>query len=303
MEKRRAATEKDYRERILKVLVHIQGHLDGDLDLGVLAEMASFSPFHFHRVFRGMVGEPVQGHVRRLRLEWAAFRFKHGDASVTEVALDAGYETPEAFSRAFRSRFGVSPREYRAAHFEAAPSGVHYSPDGNVEAFTPVASEEPMEVRIEVLESSSVAFVRHVGPYDQVGQAWQKIYGWAGPKGILGPRTLAFGICHDDPEVTPPERLRYDAAVTVSDDFEGTGEIGVQRIEGGRYAVTTHIGSYALLGDVYSRLLGQWMPAHDLRPAPGQPSLERYRNNPMMTPEDELRTDIHMPIAGDGVTP
>lgn len=301
MQNRRAATQRDYEERILAVLVHIQGNLDGELDLDALASMANFSPFHFHRVFRGMVGEPVRAHVRRLRLERAAMQMKHGQESVTEAALAAGYETPEAFSRAFRARFGVSPRDYRASHLKAAPSGVHYSPEGRVDSFTPVEAKESMEVEVEDLGAMRLAFVRHLGPYDQVGRAWQRIYGWAGPKGLLGAKTLAFGICHDDPDVTPPERLRYDAAVTLSEasaGFEGEGEIGVQRVEGARYAKTTHVGSYARLGEVYASLLGQWMPAQDLRPMPGRPSLERYRNNPMMTPEHELRTDIYMPVDG-----
>ncbi len=75
-------TRQAYKERILQVLVHIQTHLDHPLPLDELAGLAHFSPYHFHRVFRGMVGEPVKEHVRRLRLERAAHRLRFSDQPI-----------------------------------------------------------------------------------------------------------------------------------------------------------------------------------------------------------------------------
>ncbi|HRX85905.1 MAG TPA: AraC family transcriptional regulator, partial [Phycisphaerae bacterium] len=84
------ATERDYQQRMLRVLVFIQQHLDEALRLEDLAGVANFSPFHFHRIFRGMVGETVMEHVRRLRLERAAQRLRQGDQPVTRLAFEAG---------------------------------------------------------------------------------------------------------------------------------------------------------------------------------------------------------------------
>src|SRR2546421_2579745 len=109
----RPITEQAYKERILKALVHIQQHLDHALSLEDLARVAHFSAYHFHRIFRGMVGESVKEHVRRLRLERAAHRLKHGDQPITSVAFEAGYETHEAFTRAFGAMFGTTPSRFR----------------------------------------------------------------------------------------------------------------------------------------------------------------------------------------------
>ena len=79
----RAITLQDYKRRLLRVLVHIQQHLDDGLELPELAGLASFSPYHFHRIFKGMVGESVKEHIRRLRLERAASQLKLGVAPVT----------------------------------------------------------------------------------------------------------------------------------------------------------------------------------------------------------------------------
>src|SRR5437763_4395204 len=114
----RSQTEQAYRERVLRVLVYIQNYLDEALALDELAAVAHFSPYHFHRIFRGMVGESVMEHVRRLRLERVAHRLKSGDQPVTRIAFEAGYEAHEAFTRAFGALFGQSPSQFRAAHRE-----------------------------------------------------------------------------------------------------------------------------------------------------------------------------------------
>lgn len=139
-------TARDYAERVLRVLVHIQVHLDDELSLDDLAAIARFSPFHFHRIFRGMVGESVKEHVRRLRLERAAHRLKFSDEQVIRLALDAGYEAHESFTRAFSAMFGISPSEFRKTHrsvaYPPSPSKVHFVTGGDLESFEPQSPGE-----------------------------------------------------------------------------------------------------------------------------------------------------------------
>ena len=103
-----------------------------------------------------------------------------------------------------------------------------------------------------------------------------------------------LGICHDDPEVTPAEKVRYDACLAVNDRVQPEGDIGVQEIGGGEYAVTMHRGPYEELGETYATLCGQWAPqsGRELR----APSLEFYRNSPMNTAPEDLVTDVYMPL-------
>jgi len=130
-------TEAEYVATISEVLDYVQAHLDDELTPHQLADVACFSQHHFHRIFRAVVGESVMDHVRRLRLERAAFRLKTTDAPVAEIALDAGYGAQEAFTRIFQAYFGLAPRIFRqvhAPHLLPARSGVHYSTSG----FTPL---------------------------------------------------------------------------------------------------------------------------------------------------------------------
>jgi AraC family transcriptional regulator len=269
-----------YQERILRVLVHIQTHLDDPLSLDELAGIACFSPFHFHRIFRGIVGEPVKEHVRRLRLERAAARLKFSAQPVIDIALDAGYESHEAFTRAFRAGFGESPSAYRSGRLADAPP------------------ESPIAVGIEQVPEMRIAFIRHVGAYQEVGAAWSRLFSWLVPRGLYRADTKLLGICHDDPEVTPPDKLRYDAAVTISDSAKAEGEVGVRMLDSGEYAVAQHKGPYQKLGDTYARICGEWLPWSG-RELASTASIERYLNNPQMTSPENLLTDVMLPLRGE----
>ncbi|GJM26540.1 MAG: AraC family transcriptional regulator [Phycisphaerae bacterium] len=294
-------TQQDYQARILRVLVHIQSSLDDALSLEELASISCFSPYHFHRVFKGMVGESVMQHVRRLRMERAALRLVHTDQAITHVAFDAGYEALEAFSRAFRSMFDISPSEYRTEKRQTilplCASGIHFSPESPIKEFNPqTKGAESMDVRIEKLEPNRVAFVRNIGPYQEAGKAWEKLMAWAGPRGLFHPGARCLGLCHDDPDVTPADKIRYDACVSIGSDVQGEGEIGIQEIAGGNYAIARHKGPYERLVDTYAGLCGQWLPTSGNEPR-DSPAFEVYLNNPQDTPPEELMTDVHVAIS------
>ncbi|MFH1419699.1 MAG: AraC family transcriptional regulator, partial [Planctomycetota bacterium] len=219
---------------------------------------------------------------------------------VTRIAFDAGYEAHEAFTRAFRAMFGESPSGFRELHrpvaYPASPSGVHFDPDGRVERFEPShKGDRPMEVKIKTIKPMRVAFIRHIGPYTEVGETWGKLCTFAGPRGLFGPQTVMLGVSHDDPDVTPADKIRYDACMTVGESFQPDGEVGVQEVEGGEYAVMTHHGPYEKLNETYAKLCGQWLPSsgRELRSAP---PFELYRNSPRDTAPEDLLTDIHLPL-------
>jgi len=152
-----------------------------------------------------------------------------------------------------------------------------------------------MKVAIEHRNPIRVAFMRHVGPYDEVGETRDRLMPLLGKEGLLGGDTHFIGICHDDPDVTPKDKIRYDACVSVDKSFQPWGEIGVQTIWGGDYAVTTHFGSYNGLGETYTRLLGQWAPRSG-RELGTNPCFEIYLNDPQSTEPEDLLTDIYAPL-------
>jgi AraC family transcriptional regulator len=298
----RTRTEQTYKERVLRTLVYIQNHLDEAISLADLARRACFSPYHFHRVFRGTVGESIHEHIRRLRLERVAHLLKTSRLPVTRIAFEAGFETHEAFTRAFRAMFDESPLRFRQAQrvpeFRSVPSGVHYVVSGGLDDFrSPPIGDPPMNVRIEQLDPMRLAFMRHVGPYREVGQTWAKLAAWAGSKGLLGPGATLVGIPLDDPDITPPERVRYDVGLVVDDSVTPEGDVGVQETSGGECAVVIHHGPPERIGETFERLYGEWLPAsgRELRPAPNLIIVRNWL--PSMTPET-MSPEIFLPLKG-----
>ena len=294
-------TRSYYARAVQTAIEHIASHLDDALVLEALARLACLSPFHFHRVFRGMVGETPLELTRRLRLERAAYRLKDKQRPVTEIAFDAGYETHEAFTRAFRAAYSASPSGFRLRKYPrieiAAACGVHFTADAAVPAFIPRDSGGlTMDVEIKDMPALRVATVRHVGPYNQIPKAFERLGALAGPAGLLRQSGAMIAIYHDDPESTPQDELRSDAALVVPDGVNLPDGLLEQHIAAGRYAKTVHVGPYEQLGDAWARFLGEWVPASGNRIGDGV-SYEIYRNTPAEVPKQELRTELYVPLA------
>ncbi len=289
-------TRSFYRQAVQGAIEFVVANLDLALDLARLAARAGLSPFHFHRVFKGMTGETPLELVRRLRLERAAARLVGTDLGITRLAFEAGFETHEAFSRAFRLAYGTSPTGFRRRHprYEIAAScGIHYAAAGLVATFVPHdTGGGTMEVEVRELPSRRVATVRHVGPYNQISRAFARLGAIGGPAGLFRhPEVAMIALYHDDPEATAPEALRSDAGVIIPDSVPVPPGLDEQRIPPGRFATVLHRGPYEQLGDVWARALGEWLPASGFRMGSG-PSFELYRNDPTNTPKERLETEI-----------
>lgn len=293
-------TRNTYAARMLRVMNHIQGHLDDPLDLELLAGLTHFSVSHFHRVFKGMLGETIMDHLRRIRLERAQVQLTQSRLSVTDIGLGAGYDSLEAFSRVFRKTYGLSPSQCREqgrhCQFLPAPSGVHYRNGEIVEILFDDLGATRMNVRIETLPDLNILKVRQTGPYmESATRAWEILCAWAGPKGLLGSATWFIGIGLDDPSVTAPEAIRYEAAITAPAGVAPEAPVEQGSLPGGEYAIITHQGPYEKLEETYGLIMGRWLPTsgRDLRETPW---FELYRNDPSSTPPEQLLTDIHIPL-------
>jgi len=265
-------TEKSYQERINKVLLYIQHHLDEDISLETLANVACFSVYHFHRIFSGIVGESIKEHIRRLKLERSVHQLQRTKQSILPIALQAGFETHESYTRALQKMFHKTPSEIRLLK-KNSPLLAKKPSDINL------TGELTMNVTIKTIDPIKAAFIRHIGPYAEAGATWDKLKNWASTHNLDFAKTLFIGIGHDDPDITPAEKLRYDACLSINDDIKPEGEVGVQTLRGGEYAVVTHKGPYHELSGVYSWFIGTWLPQSGREPDKVS-CFQIYRNSP-----------------------
>lgn len=319
------AKRAEYIARINRVIDHIEAHLDEPLSLDHLARVACFSPYHFHRVFAGVVGETLKQFTTRLRLERAAQKLiLNPKESVTEIALGCGFSSSATFARAFRDAFGTSASELRAAGEDGlrkirktlrkprkAMQAATGHPDSALEPDGPDAGgrdgimtttarfKDPIRVEVETLPELFVAYVRHVGPYK--GQAelfaglWGKLMGWVGPRGLIGPDTKMLAVYHDSPEVTDEDKLRTSVCVTVPRETRGEGEIGTMTIAGGKYALLRFEVAQTEYQEAWSYVFCKWLPSSGYQPD-DRPCFELYLNDCEQHPEKKQIVDIGVPV-------
>ncbi len=278
------------------VAYYIEEHLDETLDVMQLAKIAGYSHFHFCRIFKLHVGESVRSYMTRLKLERAATEMTYADKSIITIALDAGYQTPTGFLKAFKARFGTTPTTYKSSSKQLLQ---HYK---EIMMTTP---------KIVTREQVSVVFVRALGNYMSSSEiAWkhlsEKMYALEGlfaknPPDIdmhLGKGNgEALGICHDDPQVTDEENIRYDAALAWTDaEVNELKKYGfdTKTIAGGTYAMVSYMGNEAVAEQAWYGLYA-WIEQsrYTFR---DEPSFEKYLNGFEESDPSKIRTEIYVPI-------
>ncbi len=287
-------SRSEYAARMHRVLEYIDRHLDEQLDLETVAKVANFSSFHFHRLVTAWMGETLGDYTRRRRLEMAALRLiAQPRVPVLQVALSVGFGSSEAFGRAFKARFGSTPTSWRVSqvsNWYQLKSKLDQAPAPGV------ANDGGMKVTIVDRKPTSVAYIRHVGPYGkQISDFWMNtVDPWMETNGLYGkPR---YGISHDDPGITAPEKLRYDAAVEVPEDFAGAGDYQMTVIPGGKYAVGTFKGSDKKVGEAWAWLLREWLPGSGMQ-LDSRPFFEHYPVDATYDQKTgEFECDICIPV-------
>jgi AraC family transcriptional regulator len=267
-----------------KILKKIEQELDF-IDIDEVIKYSGFSYFHFHRLFLVYVGETIKQYIKRLRLERAAYEIKYKKRAITDAALDAGFNTPSAFNKAFKEFFECSPSEFKKIELRSKEYKMI----------------EP--IRIEEINPIKVYSVRHTGDYNKIGNAFEKLMGWAyknkikNKKNLMGKEAHTYSIAYDDPNVTDINKLRSDACMSNTDEsVELEDGIFKQEIEGGKYAVFLHKGEYSKLKDTYNNIFSSYIKENDytLRDVP---IFEKYLNrDPRRTKPENLKTEIFIPI-------
>lgn len=279
-----------YQKRFDAVLAYIDGNLEGDLSVEALSAVAHFSEFHFHRQFSAYVGVPVARYVQLMRLRRAAHRLVgQGYYSVLDAAQDAGFASPEAFSRAFRRVFGQAPSAFRR------------NPDwqlwNTVFAIPHFSRSITMQVRIVDFVAVRLAALEHRGPPGQVSETVRRFIDWrmgSGQSPVAASRT--FGIPFNNPDTTPPEDFRFAVCGEIHEALRPNQQ-GVHELSlpGGRCAVVRHVGSPDHIGETIYPIYRDWLPnsGEELR---DHPLFFHYLSIYPQTPLEQWQTDIYVPL-------
>ena len=276
----------NYQQSIDKVLTYIDAHLEETPELDTLADLANLSKFHFHRIMKAFLNETLGGYINRIRFETAVKLLRYSSQPINEIAYSVGYDTPSAFTKGFKKIYGLSPsyiRKHKSPMIEQINENVEHD-------FQLVKS-------IKNIQDIQVIFQQSKGKIgDNTTKAnWDSLFVKAQKHQIINWESKFCGINWDDPEITPNEKVRYDACISIPNNTKFKTNFSSKTIYGGKYLCFLYKGDYTNLGLVYNHIFKEWIlkMEYDLRE---EPIFEQYINNKEITPTEDLLTEIFIPI-------
>ncbi len=139
-------------------------------------------------------------------------------------------------------------------------------------------------VEVKNFPSTTVAYVRHIGPYKEDIKVFEKLYGkllnWAGPRNLVNDETLYFNVYHDDPEITDDKKLRLSVCINIPDKTEVSGEIGKMVIPAGKYAFARFTLGEKDYQEAWDWIYSKWLPQSGYQPDDGSPFELMKGNDP-----------------------
>jgi AraC family transcriptional regulator len=275
------ATRREYQKRINAVIEYIQNNPGRKIMLKELADIAHFSEFHFHRIFRAFTGESISAYIQKIRLSSAAYKLLYRpELSITDIAFEGGFSTLSDFIRAYKARFKTTPKQYRFKKLEKniveAKKRKHSFPDKKIAE----------NIRMQKLESVTVVYIMNTGLSEKlenraIEDSYKKIYNWVRAKGLFSDKTLMIGLYPDNPEILPFSDCRYYACFSVPPDTVPENGMGKMDLE---LSVDYAVYSFQKNSPFFARrffktvlsVYGGWMPDHGYIPD-NKPFIEIYR--------------------------
>lgn len=289
-----------YISKINMVQDYIENHLEDELRIEDLARIASFSEFHFQRIYRQITGESLYSYIKRLRLEKAIFLIRSNKRlALLDIALSVGFSNHASFAKALKERYKVSASTIRRLDNQEMEKLIdEISMNGKV--YTEKTTYNiPIELTLRIINPTKVLYIRHTGAYkgnsDLFMNLFTKLYNFACKKKVVSPETKWFTVYHDFGNLTMEERLRLSVCMSIKDKMIGSGEFGSMDLAGGQYAV----GRFLLKSDEYQRawnyMLSKWLPESGYIPD-DRFCFEYYPPEACSVEKEERFVEIFIPI-------
>ncbi|QSE99126.1 AraC family transcriptional regulator [Fulvivirga lutea] len=295
----KVSSQADYKQRMNAVFQYIETHLESDLSLTKVAEIASFSPYHFHRIFKHITGEALNELIIRKRIEKSAATLLHKrEISITELSMQNGFSSNTSFTRAFKKFYGVSPSDFRKQYPHKFSKIGKVSP--SYEQYICVIEElknwVEMNAKIRISETGKieVAYISCIGTQN-IERSYGKLFEWAYPLGLTPSEDIKpIIIYHDSFKITDHDKVRISAGITLNIPVKAAGEVGLTTIPAGKYIS----GMYEISLNEFEKAwtgLFLWMNENGYQKADRKP-FEIHHNNFHEHPQKKSIVELFIPV-------
>lgn len=281
-------------QRLMRGVDFIEGNIGQELTLAKVAAKAALSEYHFHRLFRARFGMPVMDYVRRRRITEAAKALLHSPTSILEIALDAGFESQAAFTRAFRRIYHTSPARYRMRGRDVPWLSSAPISETALALFPRLGKDQPRLQTIEAFDVAGVAASFDGAGRERISQLWEALACIAGHACFT--ECDRIGISENDDAVLGGV-LGYMAAIAVTPGQDVAKSLKRRTLPGGTYLVFDFEGPFQKISAAYDYIFGIWMPGSRHVVAP-LPSFSRMAAHDRRSGRDALvgTTQIWIPV-------
>lgn len=286
--KQKGETVNYYHEAVNKVVTYIDEHLFCEMNLKLLSEIASISEFHFHRIFKAIIGETVAGYIQRIRLEKIAHRLCAENISLTDLAEQTCYGTKYALSKAFKKYFNMSPGEYRKNPEKYAVYREVYS--------IPLLELTPEIRSIDDLNVIYLSLNQTDRSQESYDRSWRELKDYVAENNLSHPEGKYLSFSFDNPEITSPLLCRYYVCYITKDKVKPSGIFGTMNIKGGTYAIFRLNGAYEELTNLYRSIYNKWLPDHKEYKLRDTNAFQLYIKQPENDDDKEFITDVYIPV-------
>ena len=285
-----------HRSQVGRAQRYIRLNLGEPLSLHQIAREARSSSYHFARLFLAYAGETPFDFLRRIRIT-AALRMlqEDSDGPVTEIALSVGYETPSAFNKAFKKILRMSPRDFRKLGKEQQYEVIYRLSKQRVRQEITMNLTKSFE--IVTRPTTHYVFLEKHGPFAEVAPpTWEEMFPLMSSQIPQQEIREFLGLSGIDRRKMGEDAMIYQAGVAVAhppkSEMKG---LRYRKIESGKYARFLLVGPYAHIAPAFDEVFKT--VAEKKVSLREEYCIENYLNDPKVTPEDQLKTEILIPAA------
>lgn len=253
----------DYRPALEEAILYIEDRLGEAIKVEEVAEAVGYSYYHFNRQWNAILGESIGSYIKKRRLASAAKALLYTNHKIIAIALENGFESAEAFSRAFKSVYKTSPQEYRHNRLDTFIGSKAKLHAPLLEHLTRNVTVHPAIVELSAIKVAGIRGETTLKD-NKLAELWQEFNKRSAQIPHRPIHGRAFGICEacqDNSVYSMSDEVVFTEVAGVEvESFAGVPEEFVQKvIPGGRYAVFTHTGSLRQLPQTFHYIWGTWL--------------------------------------------
>lgn len=283
----------EYRVRINEVVNFILHNLTEELSLQQLADIAQYSPFHFQKIFKQVVGESPKQYVIRMRLETAAHALiMHRHKTITEIALENGFSSSATFARSFKNYFGVPAEEFRVVpHRENAE---RYQNRSSIQVKKITAEEvenclKSLNIRVHKKSALRGVFVNaQLHNDDSIQNAFRKVAQIAETHDLISPNSGFAAAVYLHSEI-------YRSMIIIDEKTQISKRLNSLEIPAGKYVILDLYHGFKENLEQLKIFVEFWLPESGYRIA-DIVGYEFLTESPLEKPYHEIKKEVYIPV-------